>query len=167
MAIIYTLPVIPSLPERSLLLCGGDTGSTGSHQFEHYVFLWRKQRWLTPLAWRTPSQRRLLAVRGCEYKDPDDAGNLEFDWLDVQLSTFRSRNMKVGNILRGIGWSTDFQSRCAQVWISGMFSARCNIININDSRSRSYSAIFWDFLSWMRTFVLDWPWHLTWHLVVC
>jgi len=35
------------------------------------------------------------AVRGCEYKDPGDAGNLEFDWLEVQLNTFRSRNMKV------------------------------------------------------------------------
>jgi len=34
-------------------------------------------------------------VRGCEYKDPDDAGNLEFDWLNVQLSMFRSRKMKV------------------------------------------------------------------------
>ncbi|KIM90809.1 hypothetical protein PILCRDRAFT_811290 [Piloderma croceum F 1598] len=35
------------------------------------------------------------AVGGCEYKDPYDAGNLEFDWLEVQLNTFRSRNMKV------------------------------------------------------------------------
>jgi len=35
------------------------------------------------------------AVGGCEYKDPEDAGNLEFDWLEVQLEMFRSRGIKV------------------------------------------------------------------------
>lgn len=36
-----------------------------------------------------------IAVGGCEYTDPNDAGNLEFDWLEVQLKTFRSRGVKV------------------------------------------------------------------------
>ncbi|KZP17262.1 endopolyphosphatase [Athelia psychrophila] len=35
------------------------------------------------------------AVGGCEYTDPEDAGNLQFDWLQVQLESFRNRNMQV------------------------------------------------------------------------
>ncbi|KAJ7095396.1 endopolyphosphatase [Mycena belliarum] len=35
------------------------------------------------------------AVGGCEFKDRDDAGNLEFDWLEVQLKGFRDRGMQV------------------------------------------------------------------------
>ena len=37
------------------------------------------------------------AVRGCEYKDATDPGNLEFDWLDVQLGLFRDRKMQVSS----------------------------------------------------------------------
>ncbi|TFY83609.1 hypothetical protein EWM64_g409 [Hericium alpestre] len=35
------------------------------------------------------------AMGGCEYHDRDDAGNLQFDWLGVQLETFRRRGMQV------------------------------------------------------------------------
>ncbi|KAJ7700104.1 hypothetical protein B0H17DRAFT_279239 [Mycena rosella] len=35
------------------------------------------------------------AVGGCEFKDRDDAGNLQFDWLEVQLKGFRARGMQV------------------------------------------------------------------------
>ncbi|TBU49566.1 Metallo-dependent phosphatase-like protein [Dichomitus squalens] len=35
------------------------------------------------------------AVGGCEHSEPQDPGNLHFDWLDVQLETFRSRKMQV------------------------------------------------------------------------
>ncbi|KAH8830912.1 endopolyphosphatase [Flagelloscypha sp. PMI_526] len=35
------------------------------------------------------------AVEGCPYLDPLDPGNLELDWLDVQLELYRSRGMKV------------------------------------------------------------------------
>jgi endopolyphosphatase len=35
------------------------------------------------------------AVGGCEYREPDDPGNLEFDWLEVQLKVFRQRGMQV------------------------------------------------------------------------
>ncbi|CAL1700593.1 unnamed protein product [Somion occarium] len=35
------------------------------------------------------------AVGGCEVNDPQDPGNLQFDWLEVQLQTFRSRGMQV------------------------------------------------------------------------
>ena len=37
----------------------------------------------------------VLAVGGCEYKDPNDPGNLQFDWIEVQLRLFRSRGVKV------------------------------------------------------------------------
>ena len=39
--------------------------------------------------------RTNIAVEGCEYNDPDDPGNLEFDWLEVQLESFRDRHMQV------------------------------------------------------------------------
>lgn len=32
---------------------------------------------------------------GCEYQDREDPGNLEFDWLEVQLDRFRDRGMQV------------------------------------------------------------------------
>ncbi|EIN10626.1 endopolyphosphatase [Punctularia strigosozonata HHB-11173 SS5] len=35
------------------------------------------------------------AVGGCEYKEKDDPGNLQFDWLEVQLGRYRERNMQV------------------------------------------------------------------------
>ncbi|KAK7695800.1 hypothetical protein QCA50_000438 [Cerrena zonata] len=35
------------------------------------------------------------AVGGCDAKDPEDPGNLQYDWLEVQLQTFRSRGMQV------------------------------------------------------------------------
>ncbi|KAI0832451.1 Metallo-dependent phosphatase-like protein [Trametes gibbosa] len=35
------------------------------------------------------------AVGGCERSDPQDPGNLQFDWLDVQLKMFRDRGMQV------------------------------------------------------------------------
>jgi hypothetical protein len=37
----------------------------------------------------------VTAVGGCEWSDRNDAGNLEFDWLEVELSSFRSRGMYV------------------------------------------------------------------------
>ena len=36
-----------------------------------------------------------IAVGGCEYREPDDPGNLQFDWLEVQLKMFRQREMQV------------------------------------------------------------------------
>lgn len=35
------------------------------------------------------------AVGGCEYTDAEDPGNLEFDWLEVQLDRYRDRGMQV------------------------------------------------------------------------
>ncbi|KAH9006990.1 Metallo-dependent phosphatase-like protein [Lactarius hatsudake] len=35
------------------------------------------------------------AVGGCEYREPDDPGNLQFDWLEVQLKMFRKRGVQV------------------------------------------------------------------------
>ncbi|KDQ64518.1 hypothetical protein JAAARDRAFT_28155 [Jaapia argillacea MUCL 33604] len=35
------------------------------------------------------------AVGGCEYKEPQDPGNLQFDWLEVQLEMYRDRDMQV------------------------------------------------------------------------
>lgn len=35
------------------------------------------------------------AVGGCEYSEPEDPGNLQLDWLEVQLQTFRRRGVQV------------------------------------------------------------------------
>ncbi|GLB33819.1 putative calcineurin-like phosphoesterase [Lyophyllum shimeji] len=35
------------------------------------------------------------AVGGCAFHAPDDPGNLQLDWLEVQLKDYRSRNMQV------------------------------------------------------------------------
>ncbi|KLO18105.1 endopolyphosphatase [Schizopora paradoxa] len=35
------------------------------------------------------------AVGGCEYGDRDDPGNLQFDWLEVQLDRYRDRGLQV------------------------------------------------------------------------
>lgn len=35
------------------------------------------------------------AVGGCEFKEPQDPGNLQLDWLEVQLDSFRTRGLQV------------------------------------------------------------------------
>jgi len=35
------------------------------------------------------------AISGCIYKEPNDPGNLQFDWLEVQLKMYRKRGMQV------------------------------------------------------------------------
>jgi len=35
------------------------------------------------------------AVGGCEYSEPNDPGNLQFDWLEVQLNIYRKRGIQV------------------------------------------------------------------------
>jgi len=41
---------------------------------------------------------RLVAVSGCEYRQTNDPGNLQFDWLDVQLGIFRDKGVKVSAV---------------------------------------------------------------------
>lgn len=36
------------------------------------------------------------AVGGCGLHDPEDPGNLQLDWLEVQIKTYRNRNMQAG-----------------------------------------------------------------------
>ena len=43
----------------------------------------------------TSNHDNRTAVGGCEHSEPQDPGNLQFDWLDVQLEMFRSRKMQV------------------------------------------------------------------------
>ncbi|TFK75900.1 endopolyphosphatase [Pluteus cervinus] len=37
------------------------------------------------------------AVGGCLFKEPDDPGNLQFDWLGVQLKSYRNRGLHIDN----------------------------------------------------------------------
>ncbi|KAG1768189.1 hypothetical protein EDD22DRAFT_844217 [Suillus occidentalis] len=41
------------------------------------------------------NNKALTAVRGCLVGDTSDPGNLQFDWLEVQLEMFRARQMQV------------------------------------------------------------------------
>jgi hypothetical protein len=43
----------------------------------------------------SPDHVCLIVVGGCEYLEPNDPGNLQFDWLEVQLKMFRKRGMQV------------------------------------------------------------------------
>lgn len=36
---------------------------------------------------------------GCEYTERDDPGNLQFDWLEVQLDRYRDRGLQVRAVL--------------------------------------------------------------------
>jgi hypothetical protein len=45
-----------------------------------------------------------IAVGGCQYGDGDDPGNLQFDWLEVQLKQFRDRNILVSMWLNLYSW---------------------------------------------------------------
>jgi len=38
------------------------------------------------------------AITGCVYKEPNDPGNLQFDWLEVQLDMYRARNMQARSL---------------------------------------------------------------------
>ena len=51
------------------------------------------------------------AITGCVYKEPDDPGNLQFDWLEVQLDMYRRRGMQVRSFL----WITRAITSCATV----------------------------------------------------
>ncbi|KAJ6613436.1 hypothetical protein B0H10DRAFT_2165301 [Mycena sp. CBHHK59/15] len=57
------------------------------------------------------------AVGGCEFKDRGDAGNLQFDWLEVQLKGFRARDMQVRRIRSK--HISSLNRLPPQVWISG------------------------------------------------
>lgn len=39
-----------------------------------------------------------LAVDGCDFHNEDDPGNLQFDWLEVQLKMYRERDMQVSDV---------------------------------------------------------------------
>ena len=36
-------------------------------------------------------------MEGCEYGKAEDPGNLQFDWLEVQLNMYRERGMQVSS----------------------------------------------------------------------
>lgn len=64
------------------------------------------------------SYDEITAVRGCEFKDPEDAGNLQLDWLEVQLESFRQREMQVRAVVY-VPYSIGPYADRSQVWISG------------------------------------------------
>jgi hypothetical protein len=59
----------------------------------------------------------VAAINGCPYKEPNDPGNLQFDWLEVQLNMYRKRGMQVRSSLSKLRQSNFFP----QVWMSGEF----------------------------------------------
>lgn len=56
-------------------------------------------------------------MNGCPYRDRKDAGNLELDWLEVQLKMYRDRNMQVCVLKNWIGLS--MWNQVWQVYITG------------------------------------------------
>jgi len=55
-------------------------------------------------------------VNGCPYRDRKDAGNLELDWLEVQLKMYRDRKMQV--CVLKLDW-VNMWNQVWQVYITG------------------------------------------------
>lgn len=55
----------------------------------HYLISWLI---IVPFSLMSPYRS---AVGGCEYKEPNDPGNLQLDWLNVQLGVFKEKGIKV------------------------------------------------------------------------
>ncbi|KIJ56669.1 hypothetical protein M422DRAFT_22819 [Sphaerobolus stellatus SS14] len=56
-------------------------------------------------------------VDGCKYKDENDPGNLELDWMDVQLGLFRGRGMKVWIVGHVPPASTHYFDECYRRYV--------------------------------------------------
>ena len=52
-----------------------------------------------PIFYYLTSISHVAAISGCVYKEPNDPGNLQFDWLEVQLDMYRRRGMQVRSSL--------------------------------------------------------------------
>lgn len=48
-------------------------------------------------------------MSGCPYDEPEDPGNLEFDWLEAKLARYRERGMQVWMI--GTDWISFLRAR--------------------------------------------------------
>jgi len=79
-------------------------------------------------------------VSGCPYKDRNDPGNLQFDWLEVQLDTYRKEGLQVRMMtlsvinndpdesdIKGLdNWHVFFGSRSMrQVWLIDNLCRAC------------------------------------------
>lgn len=117
----------PSVSARRLLLRWSYSWPGGRSLPKYHLLLWLKQRWekikinVPPLGKKNKTHHSLWllithlslnvmdwfhtslilwkAVGGCPYHDPEDAGNLQLDWLEVQLKMYRNKNMQVSSIL--------------------------------------------------------------------
>jgi hypothetical protein len=47
---------------------------------------------------RSVRSHHRLVVSGCPFTEPNDPGNLQIDWMEVQLEMYRKRGMQVGKI---------------------------------------------------------------------
>jgi len=62
-------------------------------------------------------------IAGCLYKELNDPGNLQFDWLEVQLNMYRKRGTQAQFSMHD--FPCEFQVRCRlifflpQLWMSG------------------------------------------------
>jgi len=59
-------------------------------------------------------------VSGCPYKNRNDPGNLQFDWLEVQLDTYRKEGLQVRMMTFSV-INNDPDEFDIKVWIIGMY----------------------------------------------
>ncbi|OBZ76592.1 Endopolyphosphatase [Grifola frondosa] len=82
----FSVEVIPDsvavISLNTMYFYDSNTGKVSPHSFAYNLAL-------------TSFHGNRTAVGGCEYTDPQDPGNLQFDWLSVQLEMFRRRGMQV------------------------------------------------------------------------
>lgn len=94
--LICALCSAPGVWAWGLLFCWSYSRTRGSDCSEFNVLFWFEQRLVA--SWNDGDGVNWwwTAVNGCPYRDREDAGNLELDWLEVQLKMYRDRNMQVG-----------------------------------------------------------------------
>ena len=82
----YSVEVIPNsvavISLNTMYFYDSNTGTISPLSYVMHCFL-------------TSRHGNHAAVGGCEFSDPQDPGNLELDWLEVQLRLFRDRKMQV------------------------------------------------------------------------
>jgi len=137
----HSLSISTGFSTRRILCIWSHSRWSGCYQFEYNVLLWFQPRWVLVLTFVHSGSDCLSAVSGCPYKKRDDPGNLQFDWLDVQLKMFRKKGMQVRLLAATWGLNEYDHWTDIKVWISGgPILATNQMPQINVTRRRPCTA---------------------------
>ena len=92
-------------------------------------------------------------MNGCPYRDREDAGNLELDWLEVQLKMYRDRNMQV--CVLKLDWIEHVDIKSGRCTSRVGVTSECRSIKA-DRRGRSCSTVSRNVFSGVCEFQFNW-----------